>query len=185
MRKALNALYRASTVLAASCLVAIASLVALQVFGRLLDGGLSLIGMDPLGLLVPSLAEIAGFLLVGASFLALAGTFRNSDHIRVNILLQAVPPPVAHLLNIWAVAVALGLAGFFTWHAGALAHDSYTYGEVSFGIIPVPLVLPQTVMTAGLLVFSVALLDDLISALAGRTPSFETVSKDDLIEGKE
>lgn len=185
MRKALNALYRASTVLAASCLVVIASLVVLQVLGRLLDGVLGLIGMDPLGLLVPSLAEIAGFLLVGASFLALAGTFRNSDHIRVNILLQAVRPPVAHVLNIWAVAVALGLAVFFTWHAAALAQDSYTYGEVSFGIIPIPLVIPQTVMAAGLLVFSIALLDDLITALCGRAPSFETVSKDDLIEGKE
>ncbi|KZM47453.1 TRAP transporter small permease [Labrenzia sp. OB1] len=185
MRIALNALYRASTILAACCLVIIASMVVLQVLGRLLDGVLGLAGMDPIGLLVPSLAEIAGFLLVGASFLALAGTLRNSDHIRVNILLQAVPSPVAHLLNIWAVAVALGLAGFFTWHAGGLAHDSYTYGEVSFGIVPIPLVIPQTVMTAGLLVFSVALLDDLITALTGRAPSFETVSKGDLIEGKE
>ncbi len=49
MRKALNALYRASTILAASCLVVIASLVVLQVLGRLLDGVLGLIGMDPLG----------------------------------------------------------------------------------------------------------------------------------------
>ncbi|PVB61605.1 TRAP transporter small permease [Labrenzia sp. 011] len=185
MRKALNALYQASTVLAACCLVVIASLVALQVLMRLLDGALSLGGMDPIGLLVPSLAEIAGFLLVGASFLALAGTFRNSDHIRVNILLQSVGPRVAHLLNIWAVAVALALAVFFTWHAGGLAYDSYAYGEVSFGIIPVPLVIPQSIMAAGLLVFSIALLDDLVVALAGHAPSFETVIKDDLVEGKE
>lgn len=185
MRKALNSLYKASTVLAACCLVVISSLVVLQVLGRLLDGARSLLGLAPLGLLVPSLAEIAGFLLVGASFLALAGTLRNGDHIRVSILLQAVPSAAARLLNMWAIAVALGLAAFFTWHAASLAYDSYVFNEVSFGIIPIPLVFPQSVMTFGLLVFTAALLDDLIVVLTGHPPSFETVSKDDLIEGKE
>lgn len=185
MRKALNSLYKASTIMAAACLVAIASLVVLQVLGRIVDGTLSTLGLDPFGLLVPSLAEIAGFLLVGASFLALAGTLRNGDHIRVAILLQAVPPFAARILNIWTVLVAFGLAAFFTWHAGLLALDSYNYNEVSFGIIPIPLVYPQVIMTVGLLVFAVALLDDLLLALSGQGPSFETVSREDPIEGKE
>ncbi len=185
MRKALNTLYRASTALAAFCLVAIASLVVLQVFGRLVDGACVLLGLDPVGLLVPSLAEIAGFLLVGASFLALAGTFRNADHIRVSILLQAVPQSVSRLLNVWCIAVALAIAAYFTWHAGGLAYDSYKYDEVSFGIIPIPLAIPQSVMALGLFVFSLALLDDLVVALTGEAPSFEAVIKDDMIEGKE
>ncbi len=185
MRNALNALYRASTALAACCLVSIAGLVVLQVLGRLLDGVRKAAGLEPLGLLVPSLAEIAGFLLVGASFLALAGTFRNGDHIRVSILLQWAPPILARILNIWAAAVACGLAVFFTWHAGWLAFDSYAYNEVSFGIIPIPLVYPQAVMTTGLLVFSLALLDDLVLALTGKAPSFEAAAKDNSIEESE
>jgi hypothetical protein len=40
-------------------------------------------------------------------------------------------------------------------------------------------------MTFGLLVFSIALLDDLIMALTGKAPSFESVVKADPIEGKE
>ncbi|WP_428643710.1 TRAP transporter small permease [Roseibium sp.] len=182
---ALNTLYRASTALAACCLVVIASLVVLQVLARLADGTMMLFGLEPFGLLVPSLAEIAGFLLVGASFLALAGTFRNADHIRVSILLQAVPSQFERLLNIWCVAIALALVAFFTWNAGALAYDSYKFNEVSFGIIPIPLVIPQMVMTLGLSVFSVALLDDLVLAVSGKAQSFEIVSKEDPIEGKE
>ncbi|QDG76610.1 TRAP transporter small permease [Labrenzia sp. PHM005] len=185
MRHLLNMLYKAATVLAACCLLAIAVLVTLQVLGRLLDGARGLFGMDPLGLLVPSLAEIAGFLLVGASFLALAGTLRNADHIRVSILLQAVTPGIARLLNIWCLAVAAAFAVFFTWHAGVLAYDSYLYNEVSFGIIPIPLVYPQIVMALGLLVLAIALLDDLISSVMGGPISFETVERDDLIEGVE
>ncbi len=185
MRKALNALYQASTALAACCLVVIASLVVLQVLGRIFDWSRTVVGLEPIGLQVPSLAEFAGFLLVGASFLALAGTMRNADHIRVSILLQAVTPLFARFLNVWALSVATALAGYFTWHAGLLAYDSFQFNESSVGIVPVPLVYPQVVMTFGLLVFSVSLLDDLIMALSGRTPSFEAVVKDDPIEGRE
>ena len=185
MRKALNSLYQASTVLAACCLVAIAGLVVFQVFGRLLDGTRKFFGAEPWGLQVPSLAEIAGFLLVGASFLALAGTLRNGDHIRVSILLQAVPSSIGRFLNVWAVALACALACYFTWHAGWLAFDSYSYNETSYGIIPIPLVYPQIVMTLGLMVFSVSLFDDLVQILAAGEPSFEAVTNDDPIEGKE
>ena len=185
MRKALNTLYQASTAMAACCLVVIASLVVLQVFGRIFDWSRTDFGLEPLGLQVPSLAEIAGFLLVGASFLALSGTLRNGDHIRVAILLQSVPKAVARILNVWAVAVALALAAVFTWNAGQLALDSFKFNETSYGVIPIPLVFPQSVMTFGLLVFSIALLDDLIMALTGKAPSFESVVKADPIEGKE
>ncbi|MCV0426896.1 MAG: TRAP transporter small permease [Roseibium sp.] len=185
MRKALNSLYQASTALAACCLVVIASLVVIQVLGRALDWTRKISGLEPLGLQVPSLAEIAGFLLVGASFLALAGTLRNSDHIRVSILLQAVPPAIARFLNVWAIAVAFALAAFFTWHAGWLAFDSFNYNETSYGIIPIPLVYPQLIMTFGLMVFAISLFDDLVLTLVGSDPSFETVVKDDPIEGKE
>ncbi|MTH96784.1 TRAP transporter small permease [Roseibium sp. RKSG952] len=186
MRLALDTLYRVATGLAAACLVAIALLVVAQVGGRLIDGARSMLGFEPLGLLVPSLAEIAGFLLVGASFLALGGTLRRGDHIRVSIVLHVVPNWLARLLDIWSIAVALGLAGFFTWHAAMLARDSWIYDEVSFGIVPIPLVIPQAVMTFGLGVFAVALLDDLIGALTARGPSFNPASHaDDPIEGTE
>jgi len=185
MRKALNTLYGASTILAACCLVAIATLVALQVFGRLVDYGRTLFGLAPVGLQIPSLSDFAGFLLVGASFLALAGTLRNSDHIRVSILLQTVPRRFARFLNIWAVAVTFALAAYFTWNAALLVMDSYQYSETSPGIVPIPLVIPQTAMTLGLGVFALALLDDLVLSLTGHAPSFETVVKSDPIEGKE
>jgi len=185
MRKALNTLYKTATALAACCLLTIATLVALQVLGRLIDWAMMSAGFDPLGFQVPSLAEIAGFLLVGASFLALAGTLRNNDHIRVSMLLQAVPAGAARLFNVWVIAIALALAAFFTWNAGLLAFDSYKFGETSYGVIPIPLVLPQSVMTLGLLVFSISLLDDLVLSLTGRAPSFENAVKADPIEGKE
>jgi len=172
MRAVLNRLYSGALGLAAICLVMIALLVVAQVGGRIIDGARSFAGLEPWGLLVPSLAEFAGFLLVGASFLALAGTLRGGAHIRVSILLQSVPAKVARFLDVWSLLSAFALSAFFTWQAALLALDSFQFNEVSFGIIPVPLVIPQSVMTAGLFVFSVALLDDLITVLRGGRASF-------------
>ncbi|GGB35993.1 C4-dicarboxylate ABC transporter permease [Roseibium aquae] len=172
MRAVLNRLYSGALGLAAICLVMIAALVVAQVSGRIIDGARSALGLDPWGLLVPSLAEFAGFLLVGASFLALAGTLRGGAHIRVSILLQSVPSGIARFLDLWSLLAAFSLTAFFTWQAALLALDSFQFNEVSFGIIPVPLVIPQSVMTAGLLVFTVSLLDDLITVLRGGQASF-------------
>lgn len=185
MRKALDALYRLSAVLAALSLVAIAAMVVAQVAGRILDGVLSLIGGEPIGLLVPSLAEIAGFLLVAASFLALASTLRNADHIRVIILLQQVPRSFARFLEIWVLAVAVALVGYFAWNAGLLTLDSYNFHEVSYGIIPIPLWIPQTAMTAGLVVFLISLIDDLVVTLCGGAPSYLEPEPEHGIEGTE
>ncbi|NVK34736.1 MAG: TRAP transporter small permease [Rhodobacteraceae bacterium] len=185
MRALLNGLYRLSGALAAACLAIIAILVVTQVGGRLVDGTLKLFGLEPFGLLVPSLAEIAGFLLVGASFLALAQTLRMGDHIRVSMLLQHVPARIAQVLEVWSLAVATFLAGYFVWHVGWMVYDSYLYNEVSFGIIPIPLFIPQSVMTFGIGVFAVALLDDLLVAIQGRQPSYNLAERNDALEGVE
>ncbi|MEQ9245766.1 MAG: TRAP transporter small permease, partial [Nitratireductor sp.] len=77
MRKLMNGLYGAAEWLAMAALCVIAVLVFAQVMGRVVDSLLGLFGLPPFGFLVPSLAEIAGFLLVGASFMALAGSLRG------------------------------------------------------------------------------------------------------------
>ena len=185
MRKFLNVLYKSAGALAAACLVLIALMVIVQVFGRIFDGLLGLLGYPPYGFLVPSLAEIAGFLLVGASFLALASTLRLGDHIRVTILLQQVPKRIAHWLEAWCLLVAFAIVSYFAWQSGLQASDSYVYHEVSFGIIPIPLWIPQTVMTVGLAVFAVSILDDLCRIVFGGKASYHTAYRADAIEGVE
>lgn len=185
MRPALSSLYRLAGGLAAACLVLIAFLVILQVGGRFVDAVLTVLGADPFGFLVPSLSEIAGFLLVGASFLALASTLRMGDHIRVAILLQQVPARISWVLEVVSLGITLVLVAAFTWYSAGQAYDSYLYNEVSFGMIPIPLCIPQTVMTVGLGVFAISVLDDLVCVLSGRQASYQQAQRDDLLEGVE
>lgn len=173
IRRALEALYSGSALAAAASVLAIAVLVTLQVIGRVADAVLRGLGQPIYGFLIPSLAEIGGFLLVAATFLALASTLRHAVHIRVNLVVQHLPDRPRRAMQIAALAVSTVMAGYFAWQAVRLVAESWRFGEVSYGIIPVPLAVPQAAMAAGLVIFTISLIDDLLSASAGRAPSFE------------
>ena len=172
MRRALDRLYAAALVAAAFAMVAIAVLVLVQIGGRLLDRVLMAAGEPALGIQIPSLAEIGGFLFVASSFLALAGTLRAGGHVRVTLLAGALPAAVTRGLTALVLAAALGLALFATWHAGLQTLDSWQFDSKSFGMIAIPLWIPQGAMTLGLVIFAVALLDELATALRGASPAF-------------
>ena len=106
MRRFLDQLYRVTFWLSALCLVTIASLVGLQLAGRLLDGTLALLRLPRTDFVILSLNEICGYLLAAASFLALAGTLKAGAHIRVTMLLGALSEPARLYLEIWAFRVA-------------------------------------------------------------------------------
>jgi len=172
MRSLLDRFYALTLWLAAACVVAIAVLVGLQVAGRIADLLLKLSGRPPYGFMVASLAEIAGYLLATATFLALAGTLKRGAHIRVTMLLGTVPERARYVLEVWALAAGAALVAFMTLSVVQLAYDSIRFREVSYGLIPVPLAIPQIAMAVGLAALLIALLDEL--ALTWRTgrPSF-------------
>jgi TRAP-type C4-dicarboxylate transport system permease small subunit len=172
MRKILDRLYALTLHLAAACLVLIAVLVGAQVIGRIVDGLLKLIGYPPYGFLVASLAEIAGYLLAAGSFLALAGTLKRGAHIRVTVLLGNVPPRVRRFLELWTLAAASAFVLFVCASLVSLTYDSLRFGEVSYGLIPVPLAIPQAAMAAGAIVLLIALVDELLIVTRGGRPSF-------------
>jgi hypothetical protein len=69
--------------------------------------------------------------------------------------------------------VALFVVAYFAWFAIGMTWFSYTFGDVSQGLIAVKLWIPQSGMAAGLLVLAVALLDDLIVVLRGGEASYQ------------
>ena len=177
MRSFLDRLYRACLLLAALCLIGIALLVGLQLLGRIADGALRLVGAAPVGFVIPSAAEFAANLLAAASFFALAGTFKSGGHIRVTMLLGAVGEARRRPLEIWALGATTVLCAFMTFSIGRFAFYSYVFHEISPGVIPVPLVIPQTAMTVGLLVLTVALVDEFVLVLRGLPPSFRAAEE--------
>jgi TRAP-type C4-dicarboxylate transport system permease small subunit len=126
------------------------------------------LGMNSLGLQVPGLAELAGFLLLGATFTGLAYTLTVGGHIRVDLLHRALPERVQWVMNLLVVVTATAITAYAAWYGALLAYDSYDFGDVSIGMVPVPLWIPQAVMVLGLIWLLIALLDALIGLISGR-----------------
>ena len=162
MRAALKQLYRGSGLLAGFFLVAIAALTAVQILGRLL------------GFAAYSFDDFAGFSMAASSFLGLAYTLRANEHIRMTLVLHHTRPVLRRALEIISLVVATFLVGLFAWFTCDMTLTSYTLGDVSQGLVPVPLWIPQSGMALGLVVLAVAFVDDLIAVLRGRTTSYAT-----------
>lgn len=170
MRALLDWLYRASGAVAAFFLFAICVVVLLQVGANLIDAVIKAFGGAPIGLVIPSYAEFTGYFLAAASFLALAYTLRAGDHIRVELVLQRLGAGVRRAAEIWCAAASAAVSMYFTWYSTGLVFESIEFGDLSPGIVPVPLWIPQAAMALGLAVLAIALLDDLVRLLRGGAP---------------
>ena len=163
-RKFLDQLYRASGAVSAGFLVLICALVTVQVLLNLVT---KLFGAS-VALTIPSYAEFAGFFLAAASFLALAYTLTRGGHIRVTLVVQYLPKPLQTMLEIFALGLCAVTALYGTWFMGKLAMDSYKFGDMSPGIVAVPIWIPQSSLVLGLAILAIALVDLTLQTIFAR-----------------
>jgi len=173
-RQALDRLYLLSGLLGATFIAMIFLLVLGQVSLNAIDRISGLLMGSAIGLTIPSYADFTGFFLAAASFFALAYTLRQGEHIRVTLFLSHFSERVRRWFEVWCLAATSALTLYFTWYALLLVRESYSYHDLSSGMIAVPIWIPQLAMFLGLLVLAIALLDSLFMALFG----YSTVSKE-------
>jgi TRAP-type C4-dicarboxylate transport system permease small subunit len=65
------------------------------------------------------------------------------------------------------LAAATVLASYGAFYLGRFAYFSWRFHEVSPGVIPAPLWIPQAAMTVGAVMLAVALVDELLIVLRG------------------
>ena len=165
MRKSLERLYLGSGVFAGVFLVLIGALSLAQITGRML------------GFAAYSFDDFAGFCMAASSFLGLAHTYRRNEHIRVALVIDRLHGGKRRALEALCLAASSFLIGFFAWYAIDMVWTSYQINDVSQGLVPVPLWLPQGGMALGLIIMTIALLDDLIVVIAGGTASYIAVEQ--------
>ncbi len=173
MRKFLDGLYRLSLYAAASFIVAICAVVIGQVLLNLADRLAGIFFGGAIGMTIPSYADFTGFFLAAASFLALAGTLREGGHIRVTLLTGLLSRKVQRWFDLGVIALVLGVTLFATWFSFKLVHESWSYNDLSSGIIAVPLWIPQSAIAVGLLILAIALIDELVCMARGASASWD------------
>ena len=153
VRTTLDWLYRISGVAAALCLVAILLLIVAQMVARWT------------GEIFPGAPQYAGYMMAAASFLAFASALNGGAHIRVSIVLNAVPDKARRVLEIWCFGIATAVAAYFVYYAYWFVYWSWKFNEVSQAQDASPLWIPQSVMVIGGGILLIAFADNLVSVL--------------------
>ncbi len=153
VRLLLDRIYLGSGIVAALFLIAILSLIVVQMFARWT------------GEVFSGAPDYAGYCMAAASFFAFAHALNRGAHIRVSILLNSVGPRTKHILEIWCFAVATGLGWYFTYYATKATYWSWKFNDISQGQDATALWIPQMSMVIGSLIFAIALTDHLVHVL--------------------
>lgn len=106
--------------------------------------------------------------MAAASFLALAYTFHEGGHIRVEMLISRLPPKYRYIAEIWGLGVASCVCLYLTWFMFRLAYFSWEFEERSEGADAILLWKPQLVVVAGSVLLAVAVIHHFVKCLFNR-----------------
>ena len=155
IRNSLNKLYDAAAWAAALMMIGTLLMVVLGMVDRYVT--INFRGTD----------MYAGYCMASAGFLALAHTLKKNEHIRVTLLLNAVPARAKRALEIWSLSAAVLLSGLFCFYSIKLSYQSWDFNDISTGNDATPLWLPQLGMALGTLVLLIAFIDELVLEIRG------------------
>ncbi len=170
MRLFLDWLYRISGALAALCILTIGVVVILQVTLNIV----SRLRIFETSLTIPSYADISGYLLASASFLALAYALTRGGHIRVTLVLSLAGPRLRLIADLFSLALCGLISAAAVYFMANLTYESYRFGDKSPGILAIPIWIAQLPLTAGLAILTIAFADLFMRTLIGGKPLPET-----------
>jgi TRAP-type C4-dicarboxylate transport system permease small subunit len=166
LRRFLDRLYTGSGVLAALCVFAIFALMLAQAFGR------------ELGILVRGADDIVAWLCAAASFLALGHTFRHGELVRVGLWLDHLGPGGRRTMELFALGVTAAFVAYMLWAITSFIYESWKFKEVAQGLIKVPIWIPQLTFLIGVVIFFVAVLDELVLVIKRQKPAYQVAEEE-------
>jgi TRAP-type C4-dicarboxylate transport system permease small subunit len=161
VRRLLDGLYLLGGIASGCFLVAILGLMMGLSLGRQ-------VGID-----IPAGDDFAAWCMAACAFLGLAYTFRSGDMIRVGLVVDRLEGRARWAAECLCLAVALGFVGFFAYHAVEFTRMSWVLNDRATGVVAMPLWIPQLGYSGGLVLLTIALLDELVHVAMGGAPRYE------------
>jgi len=161
LRSALDRLYALSGGAAAVCLAAVCVVMLAQSLGR--EAGIFVRGAD----------DITAWLTAAAAFLALGSTFRHGELVRVGLFIEHLGQRGRRAAELCALGVTVLFVGYMLWAVSKFVYESWKFHEVAQGLIKIPIWIPQLAFVLGVLIFFIAVVDELVAVLRGLKPAYQ------------
>lgn len=115
--------------------------------------------------------EITGYMLAFGLSWGLAHGLATRTHVRIDLLVNKLPPGVRVWLHLLALAALLGFAAVVAYAAWGLVEESLLFDATDISLLRIPLAIPQALWAGGIVVLVVLaalmLFENLLLALAG------------------
>lgn len=131
------------------------------------------------GILLPGTEDIATFSMVGLAFLGLPSVYIAGMHIRVESVYMRLSDQKKRNMNVFCTGLGIQVCSILIYLSGVLTWDSYRFGDTSFGLLSIPLWIPQLPIPLGLSLMALAMLDDMIALIRGDEASFQIAPETD------
>jgi TRAP-type C4-dicarboxylate transport system permease small subunit len=165
-RRTLDFLYTASGALAAICLAAICALMLAQAFGR--GAGILIRGAD----------DIVAWLTAACAFFALGHTFRKGELVRVGLWLDMLGARARWWMEVFSLSFTLAFVGYMAWAVMRFVYESWRLNEVAQGLVKIPIWMPQMSFVLGVIIFFIAVADELAAVLGGSKPAYRIAEEE-------
>jgi TRAP-type C4-dicarboxylate transport system permease small subunit len=161
MRRILDGLYLFAGYAAGGFLIVIFAIMMVMSVGRQFQ------------LNIPAGDDFASWCMAAMAFLGLAHTFKRGEMIRVGILLERLRGRNKQLAEIAALGIAAAFVLYFTRHAVQMTYDSWRFNDMAQGVLAIPVWIPQLGYSGGLVILSIALIDEMVNVIRGNWPGYE------------
>jgi TRAP-type C4-dicarboxylate transport system permease small subunit len=166
VRNLLDGLYFLSAISGALSVLAVLVLMLVQVAYR--QAGYIFRGAD----------DLTAWCCAAAVFLPLAHTFKKGELVRMGLVMDHFQGAARRAFEIVSLASAALFAAYASYWAINLAYLAWEVDDRAQGLLPVPMWIPQSSMSVGLVVLFVALVDELFAVVRGREASFKKAARE-------
>jgi len=117
--------------------------------------------------------DIVSWLCAAAAFFALGHTFRHGELVRVGLWIDKLGGRARRAAELAALGVTAAFAAYMLWSVSRFVYESWKFNEVAQGLIKVPIWIPQTTFLLGVVIFFVAVLDELLTVMRKEKPAYQ------------
>jgi len=125
------------------------------------------------GILIRGADDIVAWLCAGTAFLALGHTFRHGELVRVGLWLDKLAPRARWMAELFALGLTSAFVAYMVWAVVRFVYESWQFNEVAQGLIKVPIWIPQLCFVVGVVIFFVAVVDELVRVLRKEKPAYQ------------
>ena len=130
------------------------------------------------GVLIRGADDIVSWLCAASAFLALGHTFRQGELVRVGLWLDMLGERARWWMEVFSLSVTLAFVGYMAWAVTHFVYESWRFNEVAQGLIKIPIWVPQMSFVLGIIIFFIAIADELVAVLGGSKPAYRIAEEE-------